>query len=225
MVAPVVAAAAAPTLMQTLGPTLLGGAFGLFGSKSQNKENQAASAKQMEFQERMSSTAYQRGMEDMKKAGLNPILAYSKGGASTPGGSTYQAQNIGQAAVQGSQQAILTANSAADLRLKQMDIAYLKSLAVGKNPPPGPVGYSNAGVNNTGGRLLNQLQQQMLPNINSAKTFKEDIQRVKDDPNSSYNKFKRKSEQGTKSGASRTDKGPSKPLRIYIPRPEHWSNK
>lgn len=40
-----------------------------------------------EWQEHMSSTAYQRAVEDMKKAGLNPILAFANGGASTPGGS------------------------------------------------------------------------------------------------------------------------------------------
>ena len=80
---------------------LVSGLFGLGGQVLANKEARKATTRQMAFQERMSSSAYQRSMEDMRKAGLNPMLAYKAGGASSPGGSTYAPGNIGQAAVAG----------------------------------------------------------------------------------------------------------------------------
>jgi len=39
-----------------------------------------------QWQEKMSNSAYQRSMTDLKKSGLNPMLAYMQGGASSPSG-------------------------------------------------------------------------------------------------------------------------------------------
>lgn len=76
-----------------LATALVSGLGGYLGTTSTNSANAEQAQINRDFQQQNSNTAYQRAVKDMKAAGLNPMLAYSQGGASVPSGSTAVMQN------------------------------------------------------------------------------------------------------------------------------------
>ncbi len=95
------------------------GGLDLLGGFLRNRAARRESARQMAFQERMSSTAHQREVKDLRLAGLNPILSATGGsGASSPGGAQAPIVNPVSSAV----------SSALSARRVQQEILNLKAV-------------------------------------------------------------------------------------------------
>lgn len=84
-----ITAAAVTGAVGGIGESLISG----IGQYAANRSNRRAADRQMAWSERMSSTAYQRAVQDMQKAGINPLY-WLKGGASTPGGAMSRSESV-----------------------------------------------------------------------------------------------------------------------------------
>lgn len=103
------------TLLAAIGGNIIGGMFGTSATKKANKANIQLQRENQGWLKEMSNTSYQRSTQDMLAAGLNPMLGFSQGGASTPGSSA--------ARVEPNLAVMHATNSAAD---KVMQAAQIK---------------------------------------------------------------------------------------------------
>lgn len=110
--------------------SLIGGAVNNAANAESVRETNAQNAMQADlnrqYQTQMSNTAYQRATADMKAAGINPMLAYMKGGASTPSGgqATMQATRYEDALGKGVSSAVDALRLRNEMRSNDADLAF-----------------------------------------------------------------------------------------------------
>jgi hypothetical protein len=138
------------------GSSLLSGAIGMLGTRSTNRAQEQLARQQMQFQAGQTGTEYQRAVADMRKAGINPMLATKLGGASSASGAMAQLRDPTASA----REAMLI-----DAQIRNMDSQASKNTAQALTTVLGAIGGAGASAY----ALKKFLGQKQSPKITQSK--------------------------------------------------------
>lgn len=147
---------------------LIGGGLSMAGGMMANSASAKEAAKQREWQERMSNTAHQRQVADLRAAGLNPILSAFGNGAQVGSGSAATIVNP----YQGAGQIMSSAASAAGTSyaaVKQARVAERQLDEINKGLATSTIEKNRADVALAGEQVKTNLTQQQLNSAAAAR--------------------------------------------------------
>jgi len=158
-----------PLVPLAVGALAAGGSIA--GGLLRNKQQREMAREQMAFQERMSGSAYQRAVKDMRLAGINPMLAYMQGGASSPGGAQAQISDVVGPAVSSAMhsrrlvQEIRNMQAQEDQTKSQANTTRILGHVAGEDVKIRQQTFENIKAQRTGIQLMNEELRLRMPGL------------------------------------------------------------